>query len=320
MNEIWFIIGFLLLFPALILFAGIYKYMQVSQAARWPSAQGVVIASGTEAREVKSGGADQDDTELRTFAMIVYEFTVAGRKYQGSRVSIGEDLGTFEVAETLAKYPKGTAVTVFYNPRKPAEAVLERDLPTGIWKVLIIIVVVLVGLIFGGWFGFSKLGDFMATVVRNPSEAPFVTACIGFALLAALVIFGIQRNAARQRSWPTVKGKVQRSGVHEFQELQRRDSGPDVSRTAYRAEVIYGYDIAGVHYTGDTAASGTRVSSNLEVVARKSAEKYPVGIEVDVHYNPDNPAESVIKPGGRALLLLWLIPAAMLTLAYFVGR
>ena len=49
MNEIWFIIGFLLLFPALILFAGIYKYMEVSQAARWPSAQGVVIASGTEA-------------------------------------------------------------------------------------------------------------------------------------------------------------------------------------------------------------------------------------------------------------------------------
>ena len=248
---------------------------------------------------MKSGGADQDDTELRTFAMIVYEFTVAGRKYQGSRVSIGEDLGNFEVAETLAKYPKGKAVTVFYNPRKPAEAVLERDLPTGIWKGLIIIVLVLVGLIFGGWFGFSKLGDFMATVVRNPSEAPFVTACIGFALLAALVIFGIQRNAARQRSWPTVKGKVQRSGVHEFQELQRRDSGPDVSRTAYRAEVIYGYDIAGVHYTGDTAASGTRVSSNLEAVARKSAEKYPVGTDGRCPLQPGQPRR-VGDQAGRA--------------------
>ena len=209
---------------------------------------------------------------------------------------------------------------MFYNPRKPTEAVLERDLPTGVWKVLFIIVAVLVALIFGGWFGFSKLGDLMATLVRNPSEAPFVTACIGFALLAALVIWGIQRNAARQRSWPTVSARIEKSGVHEFQELERRDNGPDRWRTAYRAEIVYGYDIAGVHYTGDTAAGGTRVSSNLETIARKRAEKYPVGTAVDVHYNPENPAESVIKPGGRALLLLWLIPIGMLTLAYFVGR
>ena len=317
MNEIWFIIGFLLLFPALILFAGIYKYMEVSQAKRWPSAQGVVIASGTEAREVKSGGTNHDDTELRTFALIVYEFTVAGRKYQGSRVSIlGEYLGNFEVAETLAKYPKGKAVTVFYNPRKPAEAVLERDLPTGVWKVLFIIVVVLVGVIFGGWFGFAAR---YADAGGTPSEAPFVTACIGFALLAALVIWGIQRNAALQRSWPTVSARIEKSGVHEFQELERRDNGPDRWRTAYRAEIVYGYDIAGVHYTGDTTAGGTRVSSNLDNRGNR-AEKYPVGTAVDVHYNPENPAESVIKPGGRALLLLWLIPIGMLTLAYFVGR
>ena len=320
MNEIWFIIGFLLLFPAVILFAGIYKYIQVSQAARWPSAQGVVIASGTEAREVKSGGVDQDDTELRTFALIVYEFTVGSRKYQGSRVSIGEDLGNFEVAETLAKYPKGKAVTVYYNPAKPSQAVLERDLPPWIWKVLIIIVAVLVGLIFGGWYGFSKLGGLMATLVRDPDTAPFVTACIGFALLAALGIFAIQRNAARQRSWPVVKGRIERSGVHEFQELERRDNAPDRWRNAYRADVIYGYDVAGVHYTGDTAASGTRVSSNLESVARKMAEKYPAGMAVEVHYNPDNPAESAIDPKTGWLVLLWLIPVAMLALAYTVGR
>ena len=320
MNEIWFIIGFLLLFPALILAAGIYKYMQVSQAARWPSAQGVVIASGTEAREVKSGGAEVDDTELRTFAMVVYEFTVGGRKYQGSRVSIGEELGNFQVAETLAKYPKGKTVTVFYNPRTPTEAVLERDLPAGIWKGLIIIVAVLVALIFGGWFGFSKLGDLMTTLVRNPSEAPFVTACVGFALLAALIVWGIQRNAARQRSWPTAPGKIEKSGVHEFQELEQRDSGPDRWRTNYRADIIYSYDVAGVHYTGDTAASGTRVSSNVQAIARKMAAKYPAGMTVEIHYNPDNPAESVLSAGSRWLLLLWLLPLGMLALAYFVGR
>ena len=70
---------------------------------------------------------------MRKFAQIVYEFTVAGPKYRGSRVSIGEDLGNFEVAETLAKYPQGKVVTVFYNPSKRTEAVLEREM-SSVWK------------------------------------------------------------------------------------------------------------------------------------------------------------------------------------------
>ena len=70
--------------------------------------------------------------------------------------------------------------------------------------------------------------------------------------------------------------------------------------------------------TPDTAASGTRVSSNFQAIARKMAAKYPAGIEI--HYNPDNPAESVLSAGSRWLLLLWLLPLGMLALAYFVGR
>ena len=72
--------------------------------------------------------------------------------------------------------------------------------------------------------------------------------------------------------------------------------------------------------TPDTAASGTRVSSNVQAIARKMAVKYPAGMTVEIHYNPDNPAESVLSAGSRWLLLLWLLPLGMLALAYFVGR
>ena len=75
-----------------------------------------------------------------------------------------------------------------------------------------------------------------------------------------------------------------------------------------------------MRYTGNMSAGGTKVSSNIETIARKSAEKYPAGTAVEVHYNPDNPAETAISPGSVWINLLWLIPASMLTLAYFIGR
>ena len=155
--------------------------------------------------------------------------------------------------------------------------------------------------------------------MRNPSEAPFVTPCIGFALLAALVIWGIQRTAARQRSWPTVSARIEKSGVRELQELERRDNSPDRWRTSIAPRSSTATPSPAC-ITPATLRLSNQVSSNPETIARKRAEKYPVGIAVHVHYNPDNPAKSVIKPRAPALLLLSLIPAAMLTLAYFVGR
>lgn len=315
-----FIYLILAAFPALIIFAAAYKFLEVWKASRWPKAQGRVVVSTSEARSVKSMDAKSNDTERRTFAKIVYEFTVAGRKYRGDRVSIGEDLGNFQVAETIAKYPRGKEVTVYYNPVNPTQAVLERDVPPGIFKGIVILVLVLIGILVFAVVGFHRLGDFMRGLVRNPAEAPFVTACIGFALLTALFVWAFQRNAARQRSWPTVQARVEKSGVHEFQALEERSSGRDRWSTRYRAEVIYGYEVAGVRYTGDMSAGGTKVSSNIETIARKSAEKYPAGSAVEVHYNPDNPAESAINPGSIWIYLLWLIPASMLTLAYFIGR
>ena len=91
-------------------------------AREWPSAAGKVVVSKTEVRKVKvidSDRAEGHRFEERNFADIVYEYSVAGRKLRNNRVSIGEDRGNFEVAETIAKYPVGAAVTVYYNPLHP---------------------------------------------------------------------------------------------------------------------------------------------------------------------------------------------------------
>jgi hypothetical protein len=319
MDGIWIVYLFLAAFPGIILFAIVYKYIEVSRAARWPSAPGRVVVSTSEVRAVRSGGPESDDTEPRNFAKIVYEYSVGGQKLRHDRVSIGEDLGNLEVAETIARYPVGKTVTVYYNARKPNEAVLERDLPPAIWKAGVIVVLVLVVLIVGTIVGFRKLGELIAATIPNPATAPFVTACLAFALVAALMIFGIQRNVVRMRAWPVVSGRIGAADVREFQALSQSDAGSSRWVTRYRGNVVYSYEVGGVGYTGDQIGTTGRVSSNIGAFVRPNA-RYQPGKVVDIHYNPDNPAEAILDPRTGPLWLLWLIPAVMLALAYVAAR
>ena len=123
-------------------------------------AAGKVVVSEAEVRETRVIDSDREDghrTEQRNFANIVYEYSVGGQKLRNNRVSIGEDLGNFQVAETIAKYPVGAIVTVYYNPRHPKEAVLERDLPKGLWGCLGIGTAIVLAIVFGSAFGLNKL-------------------------------------------------------------------------------------------------------------------------------------------------------------------
>ena len=113
---------------------------------------GKVVISTSEVREVRVIDDSRQDgyrLEPRNFANIVYEYRVDGETQSNNRVSIGEDRDNFEIAETIARYPVGTAVIVFYNPRQPREAVLERDLPNDLWNCLGIGTVLVLAVVFG---------------------------------------------------------------------------------------------------------------------------------------------------------------------------
>jgi len=318
-DGIWYVYLMLAAFPGLIAFAAIYKYWQVRRASSWPSVAGRVVESRSETREVEAGTSDSDDTEVRNFAKVVYEYKIATHTYRCDRVSIGENMGNFEVAETLAKYPVGKDVTVYYNPNKRDEAVLERDVPAFLWKGAAGIVLGLSAIILGAIFGFKYLGRLMEAIVPNHDKAPFVTACIGFALLFALVVLGFQRSAARARKWPVVPGRVEKSEVRSYETVDSDDKTTRV-RTMYRPDVVYSYAVAGVQYRGDkVSASG--MSTNMDGVARRAAARYPVGTELQVHYNPDNPGESAIDPRlPLAFWLFYLVPAGVLAIGYLAAR
>src|SRR5437868_14133882 len=102
----WFVYAMLLAPLGLILFAAVYKTLQVRAARDWPSAPGKVVTSTSELREIRVIDDSREDGhrfEQRNFADIVYEYSVSGQRLSNNRVSIGEDRGNFQVAETIAR-------------------------------------------------------------------------------------------------------------------------------------------------------------------------------------------------------------------------
>jgi hypothetical protein len=202
----WFARAMLLAPLGLILVAAAYKTPQVRAAREWPSTPGKVVISNSEAREVKVIDGERESGhkfEARDFADIVYEYSVSGQTLSNNRVSIGENRGNFQVAETIAKYPAGAIVMVHYNPLHPRQAALERDLPQGPWGCLGIGTAIAVAVVFGSAIGLERMSEFLRAHLADPQmSVPVVAlALAGFGLVragAAPAIGAGQKPAGRR--------------------------------------------------------------------------------------------------------------------------
>ncbi len=105
----------------------LYKRNQQSGAARqsaqsWPSTTGTVLMSSVQWGSGSHSGS--------SYPVVVYQYTVNGQSYQSQTIKAGEQYLNVRVMgqaqATVARYPIGANVTVYYNPANPAEPVLER--------------------------------------------------------------------------------------------------------------------------------------------------------------------------------------------------
>src|SRR5262245_35349894 len=222
--------------------AAFYKWLQVRAAANWPQTTGKVVVSTSQARKVETFDDEREGgkaEEVRNFAHVVYEYTVSGQIFRNDRVSIGEDLGNFEVAETIARYPVGKVVTVYYNPRKPKDAVLERDVPKGVFGCVIWMVVIAVALILGSFYGFNQITIYLTDRVQH---APMVVALSAMALVTIWMGFVMRKQGTDAGKWPVVTGRIDRSEVDEFRGSISKDSA---LTTLYRPLISFSYEFNG---------------------------------------------------------------------------
>ena len=111
---------------------------------RWPATTGTVLKSDVQSDNTAS------DTSIIYYPVVEYAYKVNGQSYQGSRIRFGPVTGRSAPGpsqETVAKYPAGAHVAVYFDPDRPDEAVLERAAPGSnalLSAALLVVVILLV--------------------------------------------------------------------------------------------------------------------------------------------------------------------------------
>lgn len=95
-----------------------------------------------------------------------------------------------------------------------------------------------------------------------------------------------QRQASQ--NWASASGKILMSSV------QTSHSGTGGS--SIHPVIVYQYEVNGKTYQSQTVRVGDKfLKVNLPSQAHATVDKYPIGKEVTVYYDPTNPAESGLE-------------------------
>jgi hypothetical protein len=104
------------------------------------------------------------------------------------------------------------------------------------------------------------------------------------------------------------RGVVTRSGI--ARDIESADVGPNL----YTLDLEYTYEVGGTTYTGHGRQHTEGRTSDLRA-AEALAARYPVGGEVVVHYDPDDPAKAVLETGHTSVPIILTLVGAVLSVA-----
>ena len=116
--------------------------------------------------------------------------------------------------------------------------------------------------------------------------------------VGGVVTLAVFYQRADSRNWPTVTGVVTTSAL-------KLDFQKPGHRAYYRAFVCYSYNVGGIPRGNTTITFADAVPTFPKEEGLKwLAEKYPVGKQVQVFYDPANPDMAVLEPGAEDLMLM----------------
>lgn len=317
MELQFLIVGFVCVVAAVLSLITFVKWREVQAMSHWLPTPGKIISSRVEARKVKVSGVGPESekvTEVRNFPAITFEYKVGTKKFRGSRYSVKENLGNFEVEETLTQFPTGAEVTVFYNPADPSKAVIERTLPDGAFKFM---VKLSAGLVIGAVVLVFSLGgarEAIRPLLPKPDNLGIAVFLLIIGLFAVLMGFAHRVLARRAAKWPVTAGRIDSSGL----ETVRIDTGYRRWRPVFRSRIVYSYEVAGRRYTAARVTFGAYVMASIPALVSGQAERYAEGSKVDVHYDPANPASAVLECRARGVWVLWVCALGFIGAAAWV--
>ena len=118
--------------------------------------------------------------------------------------------------------------------------------------------------------------------------------CAGFSIvlvgISLLIYFRTKKRVGESQSWSVVRGYITESYVgYEF-----KTDIDDRSHRVYHPELRYTYQVLGREYIGDKILFRQKATYGARKKAQKFLVRYPVGQEVAVYYDPNNPADAVL--------------------------
>jgi hypothetical protein len=157
-------------------------------------------------------------------------------------------------------------------------------------------------LVFGGWCAFqlATQGTGFITDRFPKAEAKLAALTGGMGLVALLMAIAFYRRAREAQRWPKAVGRVIVSKVQSYTD----DSSDSRTRRLYRPVIEFAYSVDGKEYRSRQRELGAQTGGS-ESWAQTIKAKYPVGREVEVRYDPANPATAALEnPIGMTFLAL----------------
>lgn len=263
---------------------------QVAAGKVWARAKGEIIKSETVAENLHTDDDDSDCT-----AAVRYRYAVGTKTYEGDRIAFGDAGHTMRLLaqQIVAKYPVGAKVDVFYNPKRPSNAVLEADIgaPAAFYAAALVF-----GAIAAVLVAHSIAGKVLYTANGVPMFAFLLpVAALGIAGLCVYAFVDILRKEKLSGRWPSAPGTVTVSQVAEHISRDKNDN----EEIRFVPQVTCTYQVGGREYRCATRKWGW---SELYVDSEgpeKILAKYPKGAAVPVFYNPTDPSQAVLEPANR---------------------
>ena len=142
---------------------------------------------------------------------------------------------------------------------------------------------------FGVCAAFAVLSGILA------EDVPYMALAIGLVgliplslilLLVILIFVMVRRKIQAAQNWPSTEGVVLTSEV--------RDAGGE---SGLYPLVIYRYEVGGRVYKNSRIAVAVEYGRQSFESLEQLAARFPVGAQVKVYYNPQNPAEAALIKG-----------------------
>lgn len=139
-----------------------------------------------------------------------------------------------------------------------------------------------------------------------PPKVVLIVALICMIISGSMGILCIR--AVIPKTWPLCPGIVLESEVFKTHLTQPQ-------KTTYTPHIVYQFNVSGETYISNQVyRTSTNASSGNYSSIRSIVDQFKIGDQVDVYYNPDNPADCVLIPTPSKIIVILLISFGALTL------